>query len=233
MSSRRLALSLLVGFLACWLATPAQSVASAPRPVVLLFSAGGFVLDDSSEMPEAAAAVEAAGLQPRFIDYPRFDLLGAVHSAERAARRAGRNGRAVYAYGDSAGGTLAALLAERGLVRAAATFCPVANLRRFANHASDPDFYVGLIQANRRLLLLESPGLHDSDRPIFAMRPVADEPYLNQATAKWDARDPQVKSVSVAGGHMGAGPDPSDPVFYGPNMTRGIGWLARQAGTKP
>lgn len=213
----------------CAICAPARAAAEpsgqARPPVVLLLHGGGFIFDDASGMPVAAKLAEAAGFEASYVDYPEYDLRGAVAAARSAARRLRAAGRTVYAYGDSAGGTLAALLAERDLVVATATYSPVANLRLFADSMDDPDLYRSLIGADNRLLIRHSPGRHDSDRPILAMNPVDDEPWISEPIGRWDARDPEVVSIRVPGGHLG---DESDPAVYRENAKRAMAWLARR-----
>jgi acetyl esterase/lipase len=152
-----------------------------------------------------------------------LDLRGAIASAKAAARDAQASGRRVYAYGDSAGGTLAALLAEDDLVDAAVGYSPVANMRRFAAHNDDPALYEQMIGADRKLLLSASPGLHDSDRPILVLSAEGDEPSFRGAIAKWAARDPQVHPRDVGGPHAGG----EQPGIYGRHAGAAISWLRR------
>ena len=67
---------------------------------------------------------------PHYVTYPLGDLPAAVSTARAEARRLRRPFGAdrVYAYGSSAGGTLAALLAGDGLVAAAVAKAPVSDL---------------------------------------------------------------------------------------------------------
>lgn len=178
------------------------------------------MFDDLEHMPEVAELARAAGFEPSYVDYPAYDLRGAVAAAVRAARITAAGGRRVYAYGESAGGTLAALLAQRRLVEGAATY----NLLGFARHTGAPEFYKGLIGADDRLLRRCSPGPRDSEQPILALRPTGDAPWMNAATARWDLRDADVRSVPVAGGHMG---DPGDPSIYASNVTHALDWDRR------
>jgi acetyl esterase/lipase len=196
----------------------------APKPTVLLLHGGGFIFDDPLQMPVASGIARELGFQPIFVDYPNFDLRGAVAAASDAARDAAQRGGSLYAYGDSAGGTLAALLAESNLVDAAATYSPVANMRRFAQSFENPDYYMALIGAERKLLLRASPGLHDSDRPILALAATGDEAYFRAAIGKWARRDPEIERRLVAGPHAGA---PREDI-YARNARLALRWLARQ-----
>jgi acetyl esterase/lipase len=99
----------------------------AARATVLYFHPGGF-LDGSASDPAnlvVCRELAARGFRARVVDYPLRDLPGAVRAANAAA--AGQRSR-VYALGDSAGGTLAALLAVRGRVDGAAAFAGPSDL---------------------------------------------------------------------------------------------------------
>ena len=108
---------------------------------------------------------------------------------------------------------------------AAATYCPVANLVNFADHLDDPDLYRAMIGAGNRLLRHNSPGAHDSDRPILALNAVDDAPVITEPIRRWDARDPEVTSIRVPAGHLGEGGDPS---VYGASVRRALSWLGRR-----
>lgn len=107
----------------------AAPVASAPispppRPTrhLILMPGGGFTFHDASFWPVVAPAAVAAGFVPHLLKYELFDIAGAVADARAFAEELGqRYGRGnVFAYGSSAGGTLAALLSAEGLVAAGA-----------------------------------------------------------------------------------------------------------------
>ncbi|HEY8002367.1 MAG: alpha/beta hydrolase [Vicinamibacteria bacterium] len=202
--------------------TTSPEPARARAPVVLMLHAGGFIFDDPNKLATATQIATGLGFETVYVEYPLYDLRGAVMAAQSAAQRLRAEGRHVYAYGESAGGTLAALLAERHLVSAAALYSPVANLRRFASELDDPETYTRLIGADRALLLRDSPGVHDSDRPILALRPRGDDAFMTEATIRWDARDPEVESVAVAGNHLGY---PGAPRIYPRNVTTAMRWL--------
>jgi dienelactone hydrolase len=186
---------------------------------------GGFVFEPPDGMARVARLARRAGFEPRYVDYPTYDLRGAVHYAQRTAQRLRARGRSVFAYGESAGGTLAALLAERGLVRAAAGYSPIPNLLRFANRQPDPDAYKDLIRADDALLVRDSPDVHDSDRPILAIRARRDDAYVRRGMRRWASRDPDVASIEVPGGHVGG----MNTAIYAAGIRRALTWLVRRA----
>jgi dienelactone hydrolase len=197
----------------------------AGRPVMLLLPAGGFIFD-IEKMPYAERVARRLGFRPRIVDYPEYDLPGAVRAVRAAARRARRDGRDVYAYGESAGGTLASLAAASREVTAAAVYCPIANLPEFISRSHDPALYQALIKASDRELRRYSPGLRDTVRPILAMRAAGDSAFMNRAIRRWDRRDREADSIAVAGGHIEA----ERHAVYRRNVRRGMTWLARSAG---
>lgn len=87
---------------------------------------------------------------------PLFDPLAAWHRVRDEARRLARRGRSLYAYGESAGGTLAALLAERCLVRAATVNAPVSDLTSWSLPGY-PGFWESMRNAGPRTRALLSP----------------------------------------------------------------------------
>jgi acetyl esterase/lipase len=94
-------------------------------PILLMFHAGGFIFNCTTPcLAWAADVAENHGFKARDIEYP----LGSVPSAMAAAVDAVPPRRRVFAYGESAGGLLAARLAQTGRVEAAAVQPPVSNL---------------------------------------------------------------------------------------------------------
>jgi acetyl esterase/lipase len=115
-------------------AAPALAAADAGTPkerraVVLLLHAGGWILGSASLMDPLEPAVRAAGMKPVPVEYALGDLPQAFADAEAAARRF--RGRSVYAYGESAGGTMAAWLASRWIVDGAFTNSAIVRLAAF------------------------------------------------------------------------------------------------------
>jgi acetyl esterase/lipase len=101
-----------------------------PKPQLLLFHGGSFLFDDPLFQPATAEKARAAGFVPHFVSYPLGDLPAAVRRARSEARRLRLKFglERVYAYGSSAGGTLAALLCGDGLVAAGVAKAPVSDL---------------------------------------------------------------------------------------------------------
>ena len=130
---------------------------------------------------------------------------GASRTAMSAAVAAVPPRRPTYAYGESAGGLLAARLAQRGSVRAAAVQSPVANL----------PFFIGLVQSGSPFsiaTILDVPTLaeqkcyspvHNRTRnPVFAT--AAMEDALTPPTLRWARKARRVLAVTVPGDHLGS-----------------------------
>ena len=201
----------------------AEAANARERPVVLLFHAGGFVFDDPGRMAMPIEVARGVDFDVSYVDYPLFDLPGAIAAAEQRARQLRADGREVFAYGESAGGTLAALLAQRGLVDAAATYSPVADMRSFANHLAEPEEYIELIGADRRVLRDASPVLHPSARPILARFAAAEDRFMVKAIRRWPRRDDSVDVKRVPGLHAGS----YEPAVHARNTVFALRWLMR------
>lgn len=190
-------LALLLGF-ALTLAGGSSALAAAdgglrpprePLPQLLLIHGGSFLFDDPYFQMRTEAPAIAAGFAPHYLSYPLEDLPGAVIAArEEAARLRERFGRNdVYAYGSSAGGMLAALLAGEGLVSAAVAKAPPSDLIawEWPLGAYGADYYerIGAGPATRRRL---SPLRRPMARPLLVVQGRADRvvpPEMNEAFA--------------------------------------------------
>ena len=101
-----------------------------PKPHLMLLHGGSFLYDDPEFVETTQGAARKAGFIPHYTTYPLGDMPAAVLAVRAEAKRLRQKfgGDMVYAYGSSAGGTLAALLSGDGLVAAAAAKAPVSNL---------------------------------------------------------------------------------------------------------
>ncbi len=207
------------------LASAREPAMAKQHPVAMLLHGGGFLFEGEDRMAVASELAGELGFEVSYVDYPLFDLPGAIATAERHARALGRGGRTVLAFGESAGGTLAALLAQRGLVDAAATYSPVADMRAFPAHTEDAEQYMEFIQADRRDLRRASPALFTSSAPILALRAAGDRGFVARGMRRWARRDHAVELVRVPGRHSGA----RQPAFYARNATLALRWLQQQS----
>lgn len=101
-----------------------------PKPHLMLMHGGSFLYDDPEFVETTQEAARKAGFIPHYTTYPLGDMPAAVLAVRAEAKRLRQKfgSDMVYAYGSSAGGTLAALLSGDGLVGAAAAKAPVSNL---------------------------------------------------------------------------------------------------------
>lgn len=198
------ALTLALGLAAPAAAKSHVAPPSGPPPQLLLIHGGSFLFDDPYFQARTEATAIAAGFVPHYLSYPLGDLPGAVSAArEEAARLRARFGRDdVFAYGSSAGGTLAALLAGDGLVSAAVAKAPPSDLVgwEWPLIAYGPDYYeqIGAGPAARRRL---SPLRRRMTRPLLVVQGRADQVVplaMNEALA---AKFRQVGLWVVPGGH--------------------------------
>lgn len=198
-----------------------------PKPQLLLFHGGSFLFDNPFFEPAVVARSIAAGFEPHFIDYPLGSVPEAVENA-RAEARALRHefGSAyVYAYGASAGGTLAALLAGDGLVAGAVAKAPVSDLVEWpwAVETYGPSYYekIGLGEETARYRF--SPSLRPEVKsPLLIYQGVNDQVVPATMSAAFAEKFENVHLWYVPGGHA---TDETRPWL----VQRALSWLARIA----
>jgi fermentation-respiration switch protein FrsA (DUF1100 family) len=195
-------------------------------PQLLLIHGGSFLYEDPTFEPLTRAAARAAGFIPHYLSYPLDDMPAAFQAArEEAIRLRAKYGSAVYAYGTSAGGTLAALLAGDGLVSAAAAKAPPTDLLGWdwPLGAYGPDYYqqIGLPLAARRRL---SPLRRPARNPLLLVHGRRDRVVSVAQSAAFAAKFAQVHLWVVRGGHHTERTRPE-------LLTRALDWLARVAVT--
>jgi pimeloyl-ACP methyl ester carboxylesterase len=186
-------------------ATAAAGVSSGTaRPQLLLIHGGSFLFEDPGFQARTESAAIAAGFVPHYLRYPLGDLRAAVLAArQEAARLRDRFGRdEVYAYGSSAGGTLAALLAGDGLVSAAVAKAPPSDLIgwKWPLSAYGPAYYeeIGVNLASRRRL---SPLRRPMRRPLLVVQGRADRVVPIAMSEAFAAKFRNVDLWVVPGGH--------------------------------
>ncbi len=196
-----------------------------PKPQLLLFHGGSFLFEDPQFRPTTDEPAIAAGFVPHYVDYPLGDVPAALLAARAAAKeiREKVGVENVFAYGSSAGGTLAALLSGEGLVSAAVAKAPVSDLVswEWPLTAYGPEYEeeVGLDLAARYRL---SPLRRPAKSPLLVVQGRGDQvvpPAMNVAfAAKFD----RVHLLPVPGGHT---TDKARPFVVKDSMR----WLARTA----
>ena len=200
---------------------PAESVA----PQLILIHGGSFLYEDPTFESLTRQRALRAGFSPHYLRYPLGDMPGAFQAARaEAIRLRARYGDAVYAYGSSAGGTLAALLAGDGLVSAAVAKAPVSDLLdwEWPLGAYGPDYFerIGLsaLAARRRL----SPLRRRARDPLLILQGRGDQIVPVAMNRKYAVKFKRVYLWVVQGGHHTERIRPE-------LLSRAFDWLARVA----
>jgi len=231
--SMRLAVKIALALIAAVLLVPVGVAdASEQRPVLLLIHGGGFFEGSPEAMDYAAGIAAAQGgfetLQPA---YPLNDLPAAFRQVRDVAIRLRAQGRSVYAYGDSAGGAIAAWLASNGYVRAAGAKSPPTALRawhtRYAQRyvrarPGDPHSW-RYLKATWDAMRFYSSANRPSRRPVRIFHGCADTVVPCAMNIGFAERDPRVSLVRVPGQH-------GDPAARARSFTLGLRWLSGLAG---
>jgi fermentation-respiration switch protein FrsA (DUF1100 family) len=214
---------LLLGLPAVARAEVGPAEPAGPPPQLLLFHGGSFLFEDASFEASTEPLVEAAGFVPHYVSYPLGDLPAAVLRARaEAARLRERFGvEDVYAYGSSAGGTLAALLSGEGLVAAAVAKAPVSDLVEWswplATYGDDYYERVALTpEARYRLSPLRRP----QQRPLLLLQGRSDQVVPLAMSEAFAAKFQQVRLWALAGGHRAERAHPQV-------LERALTWLLR------
>jgi pimeloyl-ACP methyl ester carboxylesterase len=184
-------------------ARPEVGGSSSVKPQLILIHGGSFLYEDATFRPLTEGPARAAGFTPHYLEYPLGDMPAAFEAARAEARRLRtRFGSAVYAYGSSAGGTLAALLAGEGLVSAAVAKAPISDLLTWSwpldTYGADYYERIMLSETQRRDL---SPLRRAATRPVLVVQGRDDNvvpPAMNGAYA---GKFTQVRLWVVPGGH--------------------------------
>ncbi len=140
-----------------------------------------------------------------------------------AAKQAGKGRRSVIAYGESAGGTLAILLAQKGLVDAAAVQSPVVDIPSWlAGIDLEPASLLALLSLTPETALLYSPDQHRATSPIFAE--IAADDAISAPAAPWAKKAKKVTGATVPGTHL-------DPRFQPARLKMAMNFLAHHLPT--
>lgn len=196
-----------------------------PKPQLLLFHGGSFLFEDPKFRLTTDEPAIAAGFVTHYVAYPLGNVPAAVQAARAAAKKLRKKVgvKNVFAYGSSAGGTLAALLSGEGLVSAAVAKAPVSDLVSWewaeTTYGPEYDEEVGLTLADRYRL---SPLRRPAESPLLIVQGRGDQvvpPAMNVAFA---AKFERVHLLSVPGGHT---TDKTRPYV----IQNAMRWLARTA----
>ena len=184
--------------------TPLPPTGQRPLRHLILIPGGGFTFHDANFWPTMAPIAISAGFVPHLLDYRLFDLGGAVSDAyefaENLKRRYGRNN--VFAYGSSAGGTLAALLASEGLVSASVASSALYDFRDWpwATYYRGPD-YLEAIRADWGARRAYSPVGRRLRCPLLAVHGSWDPVVPVLQAQNYVATHPRARLRLFGGGH--------------------------------
>jgi pimeloyl-ACP methyl ester carboxylesterase len=205
--------------------SPGVAPGGAVPPQLILIHGGSFLYEDPTFESLTRRRALSAGFSPHYLRYPLGDMPAAFQAARaEAIRLRARYGSAVYAYGSSAGGTLAALLAGDGLVSAAVAKAPVSDLLdwEWPLNAYGPDYFerIGLYApaARRRL----SPLRRHAREPLLILQGRGDRVVPLAMNRRYAVKFKRVYLWVVQGGHH---TERIRPELLG----RAFDWLARVA----
>ena len=194
-------------------------------PQLILIHGGSFLYEDPTFEALTRQRALRAGFVPHYLHYPLGDMPAAFRAARaEAVQLRAKYGTAVYAYGSSAGGTLAALLAGEGLVSAALAKAPVSDLLSWewplGTYGLDYYEQIGLNapEARRRL----SPVRRPARRPLLILQGREDRVVPVAMNRAYSSKFKRVYLWVVQGGHHTERTRPE-------LLSRGFGWLARVA----
>jgi len=192
------------------------------RGTVLVLPAGGFVVTTSPSYRRARCRpFTTAGFDVVALAYPINDYAAALRFTTDQATRARRAGRPVMIYGESAGATLAEMLAVRGVVPAAAA---VAGISDLTNWREDKQPYWDAIKLPTLLARRDASPLHQiGPHPgrLLLLHSLDDESVPFEQSARLAQRLPSASLGVLSGSHLADGSATS----------RAIAWLRTTAST--
>jgi len=205
--------------------SPGVGAAGSAAPQLILIHGGSFLYEDPTFEVLTGERALQAGFAPHYLRYPMGDMPAAFRAARvEALRLRARYGSAVYAYGSSAGGTLAALLAGDGLVSAALAKAPVSDFLswEWPLGAYGPDYFerIGLTAPAARSRL--SPLRRPARRPLLVLQGRGDRIVPVAMNRAYAVKFKRVYMWVVQGGHHTERTRPE-------LLSRGLDWLARVA----
>lgn len=175
------------------------------RVHVVVIHGGSFVIGDPGMTADTCEAFGARGWRVTNLDYPLGDLSGAEAAVREAARRARRTSEVTLAYGESAGGGLASLMAARGWVDGAFAWAPVSDLARWQGESQPGFVNWSPFRDSSRATLRRVSAVNWAGRasaPLMVTHGRADDLVPLAQSRRLKARWPAMKLREVAGGHL-------------------------------
>ena len=207
---------------------PTEQAGPDSPPVVLLIHGGSWLRGHAPSMDIPAQIATDLGLKPVSIEYPLGDVVAANQTARRVAKAWRDSGYDVVAFGESAGGQMATLLAAEGRVDYAVGNAPVSNLLRYWE-GDEQVFWEEKLGADEETRRELSPALQPQDRPVFLLHSPKDPGVPFDLSVDYAREFPQVSLRRVGGCHI-LDCNGERGYNYHRNSRIGLAWLARMEG---
>lgn len=199
------------------------------NPICLLIHGGGWNSGGPIAMDWADAWAKGEGFDTVKVPYTLFDLRKANDDVRNVASAYTTQGRSVVAYGDSVGGTMAALLAAEGRVEAAATNGAPMDLLRWSlpNGQTSPAYWAsvkGDPWARREF----SPFYTVHQAPVRAAHSKSDSVVGYALAQEYAARFFETALVTIEGSHVYCAMNSQDSTWgtrYMNATLDGLRWL--------
>lgn len=210
------AIFITVSVVAAW-PTGAQAIQELPadsttycgperaRVHVIVIHGGSFILGNPGMTADTCEAFGNRGWRVTNLSYPLGDLVGAERAARDAAREARRGSEVTLAYGESAGGGLASLLAARGWVDGAFAWAPVSDLVRWQGESKPGFVNWEPFRDSSRATLTRLSAVRWAGResaPLMVSHGRDDEHVPLAQSRRLKARWPAMRLREAAGGHL-------------------------------
>jgi acetyl esterase/lipase len=182
-----------------WTPEPQPRAPRSATPVVLLINGGGWI-HTPTPLGVVADEARAAGFKPVWVNYPLNDLRAANIWVRRVAQYWRLRHREVFAYGLSAGGTMAALLAAQSRVDAAAVNAPPSDLLAWDGSLFVPGYWE-MIRADEDARRKFSPYHQPHVNPVRVYHSRADSFVPFSLSQSYDAKFSRVSLVEIPGEH--------------------------------
>jgi acetyl esterase/lipase len=187
---------------------PASDV---PRAALVYLHGGAFLVGGTDDwLREHCEPFARAGFLTTAVDYPirelgpspsRFSYRRALRRVLRAVRRLRATDLPVFAYGESAGGNLAEMLAVRGHVAGAVAVAAPADLLTWAADNRVYWRFLGMSRAERRR---SSPlyRIGPRPRPLLLLHSPSDDVVPLGQSRRLARALPNAKLIHLSGGHL-------------------------------
>ena len=187
------------------------ATSDAPRAALVYLHGGGFLMGGTDEwLRDHCEPFARAGYLTTAVDYPirelgpeasRFSYRRALRRVLRAVRRLTEKDLPVFAYGESAGGNLAEMLAVRDRVAGAVAVAAPADLLTWASDNRAYWSFLGMSRAERRR---SSPlyRIGPRARPLLLLHSPSDDVVPLDQSRRLARALPHAKLIHLSGVHL-------------------------------